>query len=235
MQDRYVGDIGDFAKYSLISVLSEGRKLGIAWYLFPDESHNADGKHVHYLSQPNQWRSKHPYIFDKLQKLVQNNQRTTCAVIQDKVLTTDCVSGNLLINHSSSFKVREQWRKAWFSELISELEPCDFIFADPDNGLCLDENFKACNQKQWKRLPLSEANTLANGRPAVFYHHNTRRKGGHEAEISYWLNQLDNASFAIRFRAYSVRTFFVVGATDNMRKNARLWCDRFGSKASFHE
>ena len=30
MQDRYVGDIGDFAKYGLLRAVSEGKKLGDA-------------------------------------------------------------------------------------------------------------------------------------------------------------------------------------------------------------
>ena len=42
MQDRYVGDIGDYAKYSLLRALSRGRKLAVSWYLFPDED-NGDG------------------------------------------------------------------------------------------------------------------------------------------------------------------------------------------------
>ncbi len=37
MQNRYVGDIGDYAKYSLLRALSRGCKLGVSWYLFPDE------------------------------------------------------------------------------------------------------------------------------------------------------------------------------------------------------
>ena len=30
MQDQYVGDIGDFAKYALLRRLSEGKRLGVA-------------------------------------------------------------------------------------------------------------------------------------------------------------------------------------------------------------
>ena len=57
MQDRYVGDIGDFGKYGLLRAISgmhdpvrnQHLQLGIAWYLFPDESHTADGKFTGYL------------------------------------------------------------------------------------------------------------------------------------------------------------------------------------------
>lgn len=37
MQNRYVGDIGDFAKYGLLWALSPQKRLGVAWYLYPDE------------------------------------------------------------------------------------------------------------------------------------------------------------------------------------------------------
>ena len=43
MQNRYTGDIGDFAKYGLLRALCPGHRLGVAWYLYPDESHNEDG------------------------------------------------------------------------------------------------------------------------------------------------------------------------------------------------
>ena len=33
MQDRYTGDIGDFAKYGLLRALEAGHRLGVAWYL----------------------------------------------------------------------------------------------------------------------------------------------------------------------------------------------------------
>ena len=37
MQNRYVGDIGDFGKYGLLRALYHGRQLGVAWYLCPDD------------------------------------------------------------------------------------------------------------------------------------------------------------------------------------------------------
>src|SRR5829696_4979011 len=49
MQDRYVGDVGDFGKYGLLRTLGAGLSLGVVWYLVPNESHNADGKHTSYL------------------------------------------------------------------------------------------------------------------------------------------------------------------------------------------
>ncbi len=48
MQDRYAGDVGDFGKFSLLTHLfgHAHYKLGIIWYLFPDQTHNRDCGHI---------------------------------------------------------------------------------------------------------------------------------------------------------------------------------------------
>ena len=50
MQNRYVGDIGDYLKLGILRALSPGYHLGVAWWLFPDEAHNRDGRHIGYMS-----------------------------------------------------------------------------------------------------------------------------------------------------------------------------------------
>ena len=52
MQDRYVGDMGDYVKLAILRALMPGERLGVAWWRFPDEVHNADGRHVGYLRKP---------------------------------------------------------------------------------------------------------------------------------------------------------------------------------------
>src|ERR1700679_1259854 len=75
MQDRYFGDVGDFGKYGLLRVLSgsEGGpnlKLGVVWYLFPDENHNADGKHLGYLRRIRDYRPCDEQLFRLLHSLI---------------------------------------------------------------------------------------------------------------------------------------------------------------------
>ena len=50
VQNRYAGDIGDYLKLAILRALSRGYRLGIAWWLYPDESHNGDGRHIGYLA-----------------------------------------------------------------------------------------------------------------------------------------------------------------------------------------
>lgn len=49
MKNQYVGDIGDYGKYSLLRAFAEeGVKVGVNWYLTDNDGSN-DGKFVDYL------------------------------------------------------------------------------------------------------------------------------------------------------------------------------------------
>ena len=45
MQNRYSGDIGDYSKFVLLRKLfaADSHRIGLVWYLYPDESHTNDG------------------------------------------------------------------------------------------------------------------------------------------------------------------------------------------------
>ena len=75
MQNRYVGDIGDYLKLGILRALSPGYRIGLAWWLYPDESHNRDGRHIGYLHRPDQWRHYDPELFDVLAQIVSTDQR----------------------------------------------------------------------------------------------------------------------------------------------------------------
>lgn len=57
MQNKYVGDVGDFGKHSLLRRLAGATapdnlpplRLGLVWYARSDECGNLDGKFVQYL------------------------------------------------------------------------------------------------------------------------------------------------------------------------------------------
>ncbi|MBN2905721.1 MAG: hypothetical protein JXJ18_03320 [Rhodobacteraceae bacterium] len=229
MQNRYIGDVGDFAKYSFLNSMSEGRSLGVAWYLYPDEGHNGDGKHIAYLDDPAEWRGKDPIVFDRLLDLVRTGQRSVAALEASGACAAQAYHAEPLAYENSSSTKRAAWRSAWFQTALSDLKECDVIFCDPDNGLRLDDTYRPFNRKMWKSIPVREAKALAESRTVILYHHNSRFKGGHVAEIDFWMKELD-ASFAVRARAYSGRTFFVVNARDGMMRTAQDWCARFGPK-----
>jgi len=222
MQDRYTGDIGDFAKFGLLRALSRGRKLGIAWYLFPDESHNDDGKHIPYLDEPDKWRHLDPELFDGLRVIVRSGQRNV-QLIEESGLLANAVFSSALLQFEGAPDGRGRQRADWFRQSLIDLAGCDLVFADPDNGLCEDNTFDIENRKKWKSLPLSEAHVLSAGRVGILYHHNTRRRGGHREEICHWLDLLGRNAIALRWRTISPRTFFILNPTIEIRSRV----DRF--------
>ena len=66
MQNGYTGDIGDYGKYGLLRILSKNLKLGVVWYLVPNEIHKNDGKLTHYAHMQN----ADPILYSKLQKIL---------------------------------------------------------------------------------------------------------------------------------------------------------------------
>jgi hypothetical protein len=75
MQNRYVGDIGDYVKLCILRALLPAYRLGVAWWLYFDEDHNKDGRHIGYLRDPAQWRLFDPTLFDALSEIVTSGPR----------------------------------------------------------------------------------------------------------------------------------------------------------------
>lgn len=247
MQNRYVGDIGDYVKYALLRYVIGTNKLGVVWYLYPNENHNDDGSHTRYLNEPDKWCHYDPELFDKLNDIVNMVKRRSVQEVksqnilpgaiyiedmlccreyaQRKSYCDACSSKKEVCRACSSRKERETWRKAWFDRAFEQLEGCKIVFADPDNGLCLDEKFRIRQPKYWKRLPLEEALRLADSKTAILYHHNAMFKGGHFKEIGYWLKRLPPKSMALYFNAYNCRTFFIVNPTEDIRKRTHSFVE----------
>lgn len=224
MQNRYSGDIGDYIKLALLRGISEGRRLGVAWFLYPDEGHNSDGKHTAYLSNPTTWRHLDPPLFDRLgevvrcERSVQALQRT---FDKEAHFATEPVPTDLTAAERSAA------RKHWFERNLRHLSQCDFVFADPDNGLVGDEDWRRKTSSFGKQMPLSEARAFSAGRCAVIYHHNSRFKGGHDAEVDSWLRALEMPAIAVRATAYSCRTFFVINPDAEIINRTREFCSRW--------
>ena len=64
--------------------------VGVVWYLVPDETHNSDGKHIHYLdpSAYNQerYRDCDATLYDTLREIVRSNKRNVSSIRDCQVL-----------------------------------------------------------------------------------------------------------------------------------------------------
>ena len=225
MQDRYAGDIGDYIKFALLRFLSPGRRLGVAWYLYPDENHNSDGKHIAYLRNPILWRHLDEVLFDQLHEMLRLG-RSVSALERSGVLNADYHRTSVAcFAHQAA--TRDQFRTSWFKDLQATLFSCDLIFADPDNGLVDDDPARRRLNKFGKHMALGEARKLAEGRTVVVYHHNSRFAGGHDREVDHWLEQLGHSAFAVRASKISCRTFFIVNPTGDIKDRAIEFCKRW--------
>ncbi len=238
MQDRYVGDIGDYAKYSLLRALAHDRKLGVSWYLFPDEV-SGDGGHVGYLLRPDKWCAPDPDTFNALRKLMgdilhEKQARSVAAIKRSGLLPDTTFWSHMVVHERPGGPALAEYRSEWFRNSLAPLESCDIVFADPDNGLCAREKFRPTQRRFGKSICEDEALTLArestahpNGRPVVVYHHNARPAGGHCAEVADWQRRLGKGTCAVRWRPVSPRTFFILNCTDKLRRRAEEWCEKW--------
>ncbi|CAN7175327.1 hypothetical protein [Mesorhizobium caraganae] len=225
MQDRYAGDVGDYFKLSLLRHVNAGRRLGIAWYVFPDEVHNSDGRHVSYVCAPERWRYLDPELFDLLVAVI--SKRRAVAELHRALPGGTLFASEPLPTGRMRGTDRCAARRAWFSRTLKSVEAADIVFADPDNGLTSDEERRRQMPNFGKQIPISEVRALSAGRTAVVYHHNSRFKGGHEAEVDYWLRAIGMPAMAIRATAYSCRTFFVINPNAEIAERTRTFCDKW--------
>ena len=65
MNNRFVGDIGDYVKLAILRRLALDRRLGVAWWFTDDEPPSAHQGHREYLERPQQWRHFDAELFEK--------------------------------------------------------------------------------------------------------------------------------------------------------------------------
>lgn len=224
MQDRYAGDVGDFVKLGLLRALSPGRRLGVAWYRFPDENHNKDGRHILYLEQPDRYAPLDRDLFEHLRN-VTKDARSIASLLP---MLGEATSSDESLNVAAvPARLRRAWRRAWFLRVLDDLSGCDLVFADPDNGIVDDSDRRKARAKFGKQMPLEEVAALTLGRCSVIYHHNTRRRGGHDAEVDFWLKEIGVPGLAVRATAYSPRTFLVLNPDSEIEGRVHAFCERW--------
>ena len=230
MQDRYAGDIGDFVKYGLLRALGRGKRLGVAWYLHPNSGPSGDGSHTQYLTKPEEFRHLDSKLFDQLKRLRSSGVPSVELIENSGILDNAVFAREPLDLSNITIRDRINWRHQWFEHVREQLTDCDMVFADPDNGLFPDDKFNHTQKVSAKRIPLTEAMALAEGRTAIFYHHNTRTPGGHHKEVMNWMSQLKSCSYAYYWRRWSNRTFFIV----NTDREIELYLRAFATRWSGH-
>lgn len=139
MQDRYIGDAGDYGKYGLLrAVAATGLRLGVAWYATQlSGGGDGDGSRIQYLAAPDRFRECDPDLFDALSSLVRGQRRTISEVMGAGILPPSTLyhSEPLSFVRSEARRSRADRRDKWLGCLNRAVQPCNVVFADPDNGL----------------------------------------------------------------------------------------------------
>ena len=231
MQNRYVGDLGDFGKYGLLKALcscpetisDRHLSLGVVWYLVHDEGHNDDGKYVQYLdpsaTNQQQFRSCDPFLYDVLSGIVSSGQRSIASVSEcdvlpagtryyDSLLSFDGLSGS----GTGVRRQRAELRSSWLEGALASTAPCDLVFIDPDNGF---EVKVGAHQKRGPKYAFFNELVpfLNRGQSLVVYHHMSRRGSSTQQvreRLSQIADRLGRDAFALLYHRGSARAFFVI-------------------------
>jgi hypothetical protein len=189
VQDRYAGDVGDFLTYALLRwLIAPGAdgwtpSLGIVWYLNPDESHNADGKHVTYLRDGNRvgerLRALDPDLHDRMRVVVDSERSVACVERSGTLPPGTRTYGQSLSLSDlarSDRTTRRARRRLWLDGALAATVGCDVVFADPDNGIrAVDHPVPSHRDRSEKHAYLDELAAFAErGQSLIVYHHADR-------------------------------------------------------------
>ena len=218
MQDRYVGDVGDFANNGLLRWLCgkpeldkthkdspAGKlKLGVVWYLNePTKSQlkNGDGKRINYLctslicgpENRRDYRKCDPFLYDILKDIVERGNRNVEAVQEGEVLPKDTAYYKALLTLQID-------RTEWLRRALQKTEGAEIIFVNPDKGIA-SEKLRTKHSREhvymWELECLAKAEK---GKSLVIYQH-LGRNGSHEAQVQKRLELLRSKFPGAYFRA----------------------------------
>lgn len=229
MQNKYVGDVGDFGKYGLlrwltgvtrrateeerqlwcVQVLADevpaaAPKLGVVWYMNHD-SGQGGGRFA-----PGDLMECDPILHHTLRMLVRDNNRNVLAVENGSILPRSTQYFRSCRCHFSN-------RPAWLSCALANTCKADLVFLDPDNGITFDAYTD--NDDSPKHTYLSDIRQFfKNGKSLVIYHHlGQGLKKGETAEdrIDFISNELQRqlnpaAIWCLRWRRKVPRAYFVI-------------------------
>ncbi len=173
MKNQYVGDIGDYGKYSLLrAFINAGVKIGINWYLTENDDSN-DGKFTDYLKKKDEYRRYDQELFDVIKKIAPKKNKSVMD-IQDSGILPGTVFYSDILHPIGTPSDRRSTRERWFKESLLELKDADLIFMDPDNGLLEDDNASKLGGEKYV-LPDEVEQYFNAGHNVVYYCHKGRR------------------------------------------------------------
>ncbi len=236
MQNRYAGDIGDYSKFVLLRKLFASReyRIGLVWYLYPDESHNGDGRHTAYIEKQT-YAECDGELVTRLARVI-HRERNIKALEEAGVLPANSIYFSQALDFHHRFPrqtgqhkhLRLTSRMQWLQRACTAVKGCNVVMLDPDNGLEIKTCSKIHLGKSGKFAYYSEVQQFFNGAKVCVVYNHLNRTDSHIAQIEYRANALKariqgvDSVFGIRHAPYSPRAYFILcrkGETTKLRLN----------------
>ena len=208
MQDRFVGDIGDFGKYGLLRALTgihpgaEPRlSLGVVWYL-------NSRKNTDYLSKGEAYEKCDPKLFASIAKIIGREQeRETLLNMIDK----SRILGDNVAFYQEPIPNKAH-REQWLRGALVCTEGKSVVFLDPDNGISLNEwsveHVNICEIRPF----------VKRGQTVIIYHHLSHQKD-HPSLIEEWGRSLEQKlgvkPCVLWYRRGTARVYFILPAAEH--------------------
>jgi len=251
MQDKYVGDVGDFGKYGLLKELTNPKEvdghpklvLGVNWYLVPNDERDNDGKHITYLTSNKKnemlFRECDPDLYDKLKYIVQKNMRSVKNVMEREVLPNGTIFYDARLTFDGLSGIgpaacarRLSYRNEWVEKGVNKLSECEIVFLDPDNGLQIS-SVKKHNKKGPKYVFFDEILPYwkNNHQSLIIYQHmhfseSTPRQVENKLSQLKKLLGFDKKAFGLGYHRGTARVFLVIPHSGEHEKIFRCRIDR---------
>ena len=178
MKNDYVGDIGDFGKLGLFSILYSIDKrisLGVNWYFNNENKNKNDGKHYTYLTKKrkdwNKLKILFPDLYDELYNELINKVNNGLEIIHQNRTIEKLEKISFLKSATTFYRepIPKCDREKWFGDSLKKLFNTEIIFLDPDNGL----EYKKGDVKHVLKQELSTY--FYHGKSIILYNHRDRK------------------------------------------------------------
>ncbi|MCY4665616.1 MAG: hypothetical protein OXC00_13225 [Acidimicrobiaceae bacterium] len=253
MQNRYVADEGDFAKFGLLRALAgvypldeSPASLGVVWYRPDIETGSpGDGSQRNYLNDTQQrFRRCDLELFDSLKGISATNRHVN-AIKESGILggSRACFYNNEIQTPQRNWSCnqREAARAKWWSKALERVGSNQIVFLDPDNGLAPNSvpiRHKRAMKHAYLQEEVASLVTAARQPVIVIYHHLGRSFDGRPAkqpeQMRKWAARLkhqlrlDTEPQVLWHRGETARAYFVLFPSDRDRTAAvRGRLDRF--------
>jgi hypothetical protein len=209
LKNQYCGDVGDYSKFALLRSIQRAfpkERVGVVWYLTPDDPASGTGKDGRFIDYP-ELEPCDPELYTALHGVAHGRRHISefrKLGLTEKMSEYD----QQLDGRKHARRTRQCARDLWFQGALVATVGCSFVFLDPDNGIASDR--VQPKQAQCDKFVLaSEVRALhARDQTVVCYQHATRHAGGfdrHLAEIAAKFPR----SFAIRWHPVQARAYLV--------------------------